>query len=406
MLLMALVPGLPKIPFIVLSIVLFFISRKVFEGPAPVKEEEEPRPPTSPIEEHLHEFLETDRACVEIGARLIPMMNPRHGASLLQRIGTLRRDLARRYGLWVPLVRVRDNAQLATEEYLVLVNGQEVARGELRADQLLAIHPESAPITLEGEDTRDPAFGLPAKWIAENDRAQAEISGCTVVDAPSVLITHLREVLRRYAGELLSREDLNKLIDKVKQTDAAVVDELMPNLLSTSAVHRVLTLLLSERVPITNLTRILECLAQNAPSTKDAVELAEIVRGILGRAICEPYVDEQGKIHAIVFDPRLELEFRRCLQDKKLAIDPTQMEKLIVRLATECREANTRRREVALLVDSVLRRPTKQLLLRALPDLSVIAYSEVPNDIMLEPEVIIKPEEILPSPSAAAPAEA
>jgi len=130
------------------------------------------------------------------------------------------------------------------------------------------------------------------------------------------------------------------------------------------------------------------------------------VRGILGRAICEPYVDDQGKIHAIVFDPRLELEFRRCLQDKKLAIDPTQMEKLIVRLATECRDANTRRREVALLVDSVLRRPTKQLLLRALPDLSVIAYSEVPNDIMLEPEVIIKPEEILPSPAAATPAEA
>ncbi|MCY2989206.1 MAG: flagellar biosynthesis protein FlhA [Planctomycetota bacterium] len=401
LLLLALVPGLPKIPFIALGLGLFAMAQRASERPPPAKEETRPPPPTSPIEEHLHDFIETDRACVEIGARLIPLMNPRHGPSLLQRIGTLRRDLARRYGLWVPLVRVRDNAQLANEQYLILIAGQEAARGEIHVDRLLAIHPENVPITFEGEDARDPAFGLPAKWIAENDRARAEISGCTVVDAPSVMITHLREILRRYAGDLLSREDLSKLIDKVKLTDPAVVEELVPNLLSMSAVHRVLTCLLAESVPITNLTRILECLAQNASSTKNPIELAELVRGMLGRAICEPYVTEKGRIHAIVFHPRLELEFRRSLQDKKLAIDPTQMEKLIVRLATECRDASARRRETALLVDSVLRRPMKQLLLRALPDIAVIAYSEVPNDVMLEPEVIIKPEEILPLTAAA-----
>ena len=401
LLLLALVPGLPKIPFIALGLGLFAMAQRASERPPPAKEETRPPPPTSPIEEHLHDFIETDRACVEIGARLIPLMNPRHGPSLLQRIGTLRRDLARRYGLWVPLVRVRDNAQLANEQYLILIAGQEAARGEIHVDRLLAIHPENVPITFEGEDARDPAFGLPAKWIAENDRARAEISGCTVVDAPSVMITHLREILRRYAGDLLSREDLSKLIDKVKLTDPAVVEELVPNLLSMSVVHRVLTCLLAESVPITNLTRILECLAQNASSTKNPIELAELVRGMLGRAICEPYVTEKGRIHAIVFHPRLELEFRRSLQDKKLAIDPTQMEKLIVRLATECRDASARRRETALLVDSVLRRPMKQLLLRALPDIAVIAYSEVPNDVMLEPEVIIKPEEILPLTAAA-----
>ncbi len=401
LLLLALVPGLPKLPFIALGLGLFAMAQRASEKLPPAKEETKPPPPMSPIEEHLHDFIETDRACVEIGARLIPLMNPRHGPSLLQRIGTLRRDLARRYGLWVPLVRVRDNAQLANEQYLILIAGQEAARGEIHVDRLLAIHPENVPITLEGEDARDPAFGLPAKWIAENDRARAEISGCTVVDAPSVMITHLREILRRYAGDLLSREDLSKLIDKVKLTDPAVVDELVPQLLSMSAVHRVLTWLLAECVPITNLTRILECLAQNASSTKNPIELAELVRGMLGRAICEPYVDEKGRIHAIVFHPRLELEFRRSLQDKKLAIDPTQMEKLIVRLATECRDASARRRETALLVDSVLRRPMKQLLLRALPDIAVIAYSEVPNDVMLEPEVIIKPEEILPLAAAA-----
>jgi flagellar biosynthesis protein FlhA len=202
-------------------------------------------------------------------------------------------------------------------------------------------------------------------------------------------------VLKRHAGDLLSREDLTKLIEKARETSAAVIDELIPNMLSMGTVHRVLTLLLQERIPITNLTRILESLAHNAPTTKDAEELAERARGYLARAICDPFIDGQNRIHAMVFEPGLELELRRSQQqDKKMAIPPDAFEQLIVRLATSLREAGQKGVEVALLVDSQLRRTLKSMLLRGLPDLTVIAFAEVPNEVLLEAEVIIRRDEI------------
>jgi flagellar biosynthesis protein FlhA len=350
--------------------------------------------PLSTMEEHLSEFLETDRACVEIGRQLIPLVDPKRDLGLLQRIATVRKDLAKRCGLWIPLVRVRDSSSLGNDEYRILVAGQEVGRGKIHIGQVLAIHPEGGRIPFNGRDAKDPAFGLPAKWISEIDRAQAELTGCTVVDAPGVLVTHLREVLRRHAGDLLSREDLTKLVDKAKETSAAVVDELIPNMLSMGTVHRVLTLLLQERVPITNLTRILESLAHNAPTTKDPEELAERARVYLARAICDPFIDEQNRIHAMVIEPALEMELRRSQQDKRMAIPPDAFETLIIKLATCLREAGQKGVEVALLVDSQLRRSLKAVLLRGLPDLTVIAFAEVPNDVLLEAEVIIRREEI------------
>lgn len=398
--LLAMAPGMPMIPFVIMSAALWYISRRLAPDSTSSDKSAEPDRPTvpaSPMEEHLSEFLETDRACVEIGRQLIPLVDPKRDLGLLQRISTVRKDLAKRCGLWIPLVRVRDSGQLGDEEYRVLIGGQEVGRGKIHIGQVLAIHPEGSRIPLQGREAKDPAFGLPAKWIAEIDRSQAELTGCTVVDAPGVLVTHLREVLKRHAGDLLSREDLTKLIDKAKETSAAVVDELIPNMLSMGTVHRVLSLLLQERVPITNLTRILESLAHNAPATKDAEELAERARIYLARAICDPFIDEQNRIHAIVFEPGLELELRRSQQDKKMAIPPDAFEALIVRLAGSLREAGQKGLEVALLVDSHLRRSLKSVLLRGLPDLTVIAFTEVPNDVLLEAEVIIRREEIYKS---------
>ncbi len=394
--LLAVTPGMPMIPFLVMSAVLWFGARKLAQAAKNPEQVEPDRPvvPLSPMEEHLSEFLETDRACIEIGRQLIPLVDPKRDLGLLQRIATVRKDLAKRCGLWIPLVRVRDNGQLSDQDYRIMVGGQEVGRGSLKLNHVLAIDPSGSRIPFAGVETKDPAFGLPAKWIMENDRSQAELSGCTVVDAPGVITTHLREVLRRHAGELLSREDLSKLIDKARETSAAVVDELIPNMLSMGSVHRVLTLLLDERVPITNLTRILESLAHNAPTTKDPVELAERARVYLSRAICDPFVDPQGKIHGVLFEPSLELELRRVLQDKKLAISPDALEALIVRLANVLRDAGQKGVEVALLVDSTLRRPVRQLLQRGLSDLAVIAFTEVPHELLLEAEAIIKRDEV------------
>ena len=398
--LLSLAPGMPMLPFLILSGALWYVSRKVktpAEKAADITTETQRSAAAAvptPMEEHLSEFLETDRACVEIGRHLIPLVDPKRDLGLLQRIATVRKDLAKRCGLWIPLVRIRDNSQLRDDEYRILVGGQEVGRGTIHIGQVLAIHPEGAPIPLNGREAKDPTFGLPAKWIAEIDRTQAEIRGCTVVDAPGVLVTHLREALKRHAGDLLSREDLSKLIAKARESSSAVVDELIPNMLSMGAVHRVLSLLLHERVPITNLTRILESLAHNAPTIKDPEELAERARSYLARAICEPFIDPQNRIHAIIFEPSLELELRRNQQDKKMAIPPDAFEALIVRLAKTLRTAGQSGVEVALLVDSQLRRPLKNLLLRGLPDLTVVSFTDVPNDVLLEAEYIIKRDEV------------
>jgi flagellar biosynthesis protein FlhA len=260
----------------------------------------------------------------------------------------------------------------------------------------LAIDPgTAAKIPLSGEVTREPAFGLPARWITDADRNRAEAAGYTVVDAPNVIITHLGEVVRRHAGELLSREDLKSMVDKVRETSPAVVDELIPNVMTMGTLHRVLTLLLDERVPISNLPRILEGLAAHAPAVKDPGELAERVRVDSGRSVVDRFRDSGGRIRAIVLDPRLEVELRRSVQGQQLILDPSRLEQLTLRLADELRKASARGYEVALLCDASLRRALRHSLSRALTELVVVSYQEIPTDLLMEPVAVIRPEELV-----------
>jgi flagellar biosynthesis protein FlhA len=392
---LALAPGLPSLPFLVLAGLLYAGGRRLVPPAAPAAST--PATPAKPAEGYLDDFLLTDRAGLEIGARLIPLVDSRRGPGILERIGGLRRDMARKNGLWVPPVRVRDNIQLEPEAYRVLVCGREVARGKVRPDRWLAIDPGGARFPVAGEETRDPAFGLPAKWIAENDRQRAELGGWTVVDAPSVVITHLGEMIRKHAHELLSREDLKAMLDKVRETSPAVVDDLVPAILSAGVLHRVICLLLEERVSVSNLTRILESLASHATTIKDPADLVERVRLDLGRTVCDRFRDEHGRLHAMVFDPRVEVELRRSLQDKSLVMDPARLEAMILRLAEEWRRVTARNQEVALLTDSSLRRAVRQVLARSLPELSVIAYQEIPSDMLMEAVYMIKPEDLVPA---------
>jgi flagellar biosynthesis protein FlhA len=400
---LSIMPGMPTIPFMILGLGLLALSRQIRRQPAtvapgatPAAGGKAPATPTgSPVEGYMEDFLQADRISLEIGAALIPLVSARKGPGLLDRIGGLRRDLARQSGLWVPAVRVRDNIQLEPQAYRVLIGGREVNRGDVRPDLWLAIDPGGAArITLNGENAREPAFGLPAKWIAENERNRAEMAGYTVVDAPSVIITHLGEVVRRHASELLSREDLKSMVDKVRETAPAVVDELIPNLITMGTLHRVLTHLLEERVPISNLGRILESLAANATATKDVSELTERVRVDIGRSVVDRFRDPTGRIRAIVFDPRLEVEFRRLVQGQQLALDAARLEQLTVRLAAEIRKANARGHEVALLCDASLRRAVRHAVSRSLHDLTVVSYQEIPTDLLMEPVAVIRPEDL------------
>ncbi|HEV3439237.1 MAG TPA: flagellar biosynthesis protein FlhA [Gemmata sp.] len=408
---LSVMPGMPTLPFLVLGTGLFILSRQIRRLPATptttggvaAAGTAGTSPTGSPVEGYMEDFLQADRISLEIGAALIPLVSARRGPGLLDRIGGLRRDLARQSGLWVPAVRVRDNIQLEPQAYRVLISGREVTRGDVRPDLWLAIDPGGAArITLTGENAREPAFGLPAKWIAETERNRAEMAGYTVVDAPSVIITHLGEVVRRHASELLSREDLKTMVDKVRETAPAVVDELIPNLITMGTLHRVLTLLLEERVPISNLARILESLAAHAPATKDVSELTERVRVDIGRAVVDRFRDPTGKIRAVVLDPRLEVEFRRLVQGQQLALDPARLEQLTVRLAAEIRKANARGHEVALLCDASLRRAVRHAVSRSLHDLTVVSYQEIPTDLLMEPVAVIRPDDLTGGTSAVA----
>ncbi len=303
---LAMVPGLPRIPFLGLALGLAWLAWRVRNPAAPAKPTaaESAAAATAAdrggIETIAADFLQADRVGVEIGARLIPLAKAELGNVLVDRVTSLRRDLAKKNGVWVPSIRIRDNIQLDPEAYRFFINCREIARGQIRMNAYLALAVGEPTLALQGEATHEPAFGLPAKWIVENDKARAELAGYTVVDAVSVLITHLSETLRKHASELLGREDLKQLVDKVRETSPSLVDELIPNVLTLGALHRVLTLLLEENVPISNMTRILESLANHAPTVKDPMELAERVRIDLGRIIVDRFRDAQSRLSAIV----------------------------------------------------------------------------------------------------------
>jgi flagellar biosynthesis protein FlhA len=399
---LAAVPGLPKLPFLALAAGLWWATRIARRPVAPPSAaataakgaQTAATGERASAEAIVDDFLHTDRVGIEIGARLIPLARTDAGNVLVERVMSLRRDLAKKNGVWVPSIRIRDNIQLEASAYRFFINGREIARGTIRVGSFLALASGETNFPLEGEATTEPAFGLPAKWIAEIDKARAELAGYTVVDAVSVLITHLSEMLRKHAAELLGREDLKQLVDKVRETSPSLVEELIPTVLNMGMLHRVLILLLEEHVPISNMTRILECLANHAAAIKDPVELTERVRVELGRIICDRFRDATSKLSAIVLDPRLEMELRRSLHEKNLVLQPLPLEKLIVCLANAWRKSHLAGKDVAVLTDTALRRPLRNALVRSLADLSVIAYQEIPVDIGLQPVALIRPEDI------------
>ena len=403
----SLTPGLPKLPFLMLSGGLFYAWQQARAAAKEKAEQPEQAPPAKqPVtatQQHLDQFLQTDRACVEIGLRLIPLVETRKGKSLGERIGTLRADLAQKFGIWIPSIRVRDNIDLSPDSYRILVNGHECANFDLKVDDLLAINPGEARGELSGVETVDPAFGLPAYWISPNARQRAEIGGYTVVDSATVLITHLGEVLRKHAHELLSREDLTKLLDKLKESAPTVVDEIKPELIRMGDLHQLITMLLEERVPITNLTRILEAVVQHAHKVKSPSDLVELVRIAIARDIVDRFRNEDGKVMAMICEPPLEAMFREMMRDGSLSLMPEALERLIAELNTQWQKAGAAGDEVALLADGTLRRALRQTIGRALPELSVVAYHEIPSDAQISFVHIIKKDAVFPPREANAP---
>ena len=395
----AFAPGLPKLPFLALAGILGLTVRQMTsaqsEEAAPTQPqgaEDDGEPPIDPLEN----FLQTDRMCVEVGARLIPMVDSGDQVKgLADRISSLRTDLTRKHGLWIPPVRIRDSVQLNPEEYRILIGGREVSRGQLRPERQLAIATGNPSLGLDGEETIDPAFGLKAFWIDLGQKARADLAGYTVVDAGSVLITHLGEILRGHAHELLSRDDVMTLLDELYKTSPAIVEELRGDSLRESVVHQVLVLLLEEHIPIVDLSTILEAILNHAARTKDPVELAEFARRSLARTICERHRDQEGRLCVAVIEPRLEVDLQNELRDGELQLRPGQLENLIARCSEPWRQAQQEGQEIALLTNAILRRPLRNTLWRAIPDLAVIAYPEVPRDVRIDPRGMIRRDDVM-----------
>jgi flagellar biosynthesis protein FlhA len=331
-------------------------------------------------------LLSYDPMELEIGFGLIPLVDVSQGGDLLERITMIRRHAARELGIVVPPIRVRDNLQLKPSTYVVKIYGLEVARAEVMVSRLLAMNPGTASGAVEGIPTTEPAFGLPALWIAEGARGDAEMAGYTVIDPTSVIATHLTEIIKAQAPDLLGRQETSALLDNVKQHYPVVVEELIPNLLTVGEVQRVLQNLLRERIPIRNLLLILENLADGARASKDIDYLTERVRAAMARHICAEYA-ENGLLSVITVDPRLETllgEAVRRGEDAYALLDPGTVAKIYASLTKRMQEAQQGGLHPIVLTSPATRLALKRLTERATPGLVVLSYSEIAPGLRVE----------------------
>ncbi|MFO1076180.1 MAG: FHIPEP family type III secretion protein [Planctomycetota bacterium] len=278
----------------------------------------------------------------------------------------------------LPPIRVRDNVQLDPNVYRIVLGGQEIARGELRAGQFLAMDPSGTAEALPGIETIEPAFGLPARWIAEPEKDRAELLGYTVIDAASVLVTHLTEVLKRIAGELLTRDDVKVLVDNLKKAAPAVVEELIPGQLTLGQVQRILAALLKEGVSIRNLQTILESLADASGETKEQKQLVEHVRTRIARTIVEPHLDPGGVLHAAFLDPDLERNLAEALTggDSAVTLPPGFLGRFVDRTAEALSEMARAGRDPVLVTRSSLRPFLAEAISGVIPNAAVLSYQE------------------------------
>lgn len=365
-------------------------------APAPAGAAAAPAPskPILTTPQEVAEVIQSDTVEVEIGYGLIPLADPAQGGDLLERIAMMRKQLAYDLGLVVSPIRVRDSVLLKPNEYLIKIRGAEVARYELIPNRLLAINPGTATEKISGIAVKEPAFGLQAFWIDPSRREEATRLGYTVVDPPTVFITHLTEVLKRNAADLLGSREFNMLIDGLREKFPQLVSDLIPSVMKAGDVKKVLQRLLSEGVSVRNLPLIFETLLEHGEKSTDLVYLTEQVRRALKRQIVQSVISEDGKLHAIALDSELEKRLVESLQDfageKKIVLNPQILREIMENLSKQL-ETLMRKGFSPLIVCSGAIRPYfAQLVKKFLPNVPVIAYEEVPEDRVLQVEGVVR----------------
>ncbi|MCL6503726.1 MAG: flagellar biosynthesis protein FlhA [Pirellulales bacterium] len=341
-----------------------------------------------PAEERIEDYLAVDPMEIEIGLGLIRLADPKRGGDLLDRVQRVRQNIAGEVGIIMPKVRIRDNMRLDQNAYRIKVADVPVAEGSVYANLLLAIDSGLTTGKIAGLETREPAFQTPAVWIEPSERDRAEMLGYTVVEPVSVLATHLTEVVRRHADELLTRDATKHLIDQLKAVSPAVVDELIPNQMKLAEVQQILQMLLREGVPIRQLGPILETLGDYAPRTKDPVLLTEYVRHRLARTLCARYRDAQNTLHVVTLDPALEDRIRAGIEHTErglfIRLSPQAAESICAAIAAEVEKLTRAQHPPVVLVSPQIRPALKQLTAARLSQLVVLSYNEITRDTRIE----------------------
>ncbi|MBW2518135.1 MAG: flagellar biosynthesis protein FlhA [Deltaproteobacteria bacterium] len=386
-----LVPGLPTIPFLVLAVLAGGLAYSIFQS---IKERSRTEEAAKISEEKalrrdpFEALPPLDTLAIEVGYGLIPLVDIEQDGQLLDRIKSLRRQIARELGVIVAPVHIQDNMRLKAGEYSILLKGNEVAKGELLSNYYLAMNPNAVEEKIDGIPTREPTYGLPALWIKEDVKEHALTKGFTVVDLATVLTTHLSEVVKQHCHEMLGRQDVQQLLDTLKETHPKVVEELVPNLLPLGGVVRVLQNLLREQVPIRDLLAICETLADWAPVTKDLDILSEHVRHALARTITKMHLTPEGNISAITLGHTLETAISGALQQTEhgtfLSLDPPIAQQMMNNLAASLEKLSSLDYQPVVMCSSQIRQHVKRLVDRFMPRVTVLSYDEILSNVEIQ----------------------
>ncbi|AEM74509.1 flagellar biosynthesis protein FlhA [Caldicellulosiruptor acetigenus] len=389
---LALIPTMPKLSLFFLSGAMFAMGFRMDSSLKKIESIEEKQVEQKEVEElkkpeNVVNLLYVDPIEVEFGYGIIPLADRDQGGDLLERVVMIRRQLALELGIIVPTIRLRDNMALKPYEYRINIKGVEVARAELMSDCLLAINPGFVTEQIEGIPTKEPAFGLDALWILSSLKEKAEMAGYTVVDLPSVIATHLTEIIRRHAHELLTRQDVQKLIDNVKETNPVLVDELIPKLMTVGEVQKVLANLLKERISIRDMVTILETLADWAPTTKDTDVLTEYVRQAMARYITKKYVSG-NVLEAVTLSPEVEEMIMNSIQKTEqgsfLNLPPDYVQKLINNLSNILEKLLSTSAQPIVICSPIVRIYFRRLIENIYPDVVVLSYNEILPNVQIK----------------------
>ena len=383
-----LIPGLPHIPFIMLSIIIG-ISVYLFEKKKEALKEEKievtKKEAIDEGPEPVEHLLVIDPLELEVGYGLIALVDREQGGKFLDRVRSIRRQFAVEMGMVIPPIHIRDNLQLNSSEYQILLKGVKIAGSGLMVNHYLAMDPGDATRKIEGIETKEPAFNIPACWIPEERKEEAKLAGYTVVDDATIMATHLTEVLRKHASELLGRQEVQNLLDNLSKTYPKAVEELVPNLLSLGAVQKVLQNLLEERISIRDLLTIVETLADYAPLTKDPDYLTEYVRNKMSRSFISPHIGEDGYLKLITMSQNVEDLLIKGIQKTEhgsyLSVDPNIADSIISSIKQEAEKAMSKNIQPILLTTPLIRRHLRKMIEYFVPSLMVLSQSELLSDI-------------------------